>query len=178
MQILIDKDIAKANADVIVNAANGCGYMCGSQVAKAKKREDVPMGISESLNFYTKGNLEKEIVRKIKESRRICKNLSPWLRPLRPGSYIITDSCGLNCKKVFHAVTMYYPGTRSKLRYVQELIPEIFRYCKQNGYTSVALPLLGCGTGKLDKGTVMQMIKEESEKYLNINVYVYNSSKK
>ena len=45
-------DIAAAKADVIVNAANGWGYMGGE-----KARKGLLSGVAESLNYNTRHNI-------------------------------------------------------------------------------------------------------------------------
>ena len=59
-------EIAEADTDVIVNAANGCGWMGGKRC-----RNELRRGVAEHLNFYTKGALEEEAVRAARRSPRI-----------------------------------------------------------------------------------------------------------
>lgn len=169
VKILLNQEIAFAYTDVIVNAANGCGYMCGSVIKKAKSRDDVPKGVSESLNYYTNGKLER--IAMIKARR--FDSISSWLFGTKSGEYFVTQNCGLNCKEIFHAVTMRYPGSKSNLKSIKVLIKQIFEYCDENGYKSIAMPYLGCGTGGLDKSDVYSIIENYSQKYPRISVDLY-----
>lgn len=45
---VIHGEIAEADTDVIVNAANGCGWMGGKRC-----RNELRRGVAEHLNFYT-----------------------------------------------------------------------------------------------------------------------------
>lgn len=53
--IIVKGEIAQAKADVIVNAANGCGWMGGKRCANVLRR-----GVAESLNFHAHGAIERE----------------------------------------------------------------------------------------------------------------------
>ena len=149
MNVLYNCDIATANADVIVNAANGCGWMGGTRCISKPHR-----GVAESLNFYTRGAIEKESLIKARKNPKI----PAWIYGRKPGDIFVTESFGLNCKKVVHAVTMRYPGSASKYSYIQTLIPKIIDYCYRNGYKSIAIPTLGCGTGGLNVTDIIQLI--------------------
>ena len=175
IKLVKDKDIAFAHADIIVNAANGCGYMCGQYVKKAKTREDVPRGVSESLNYYTNGLLEKE-ARKVL-AKTASKRLLWFPLPLSPGKFFITNSCGLDCAEVFHAVTMRFPGSRCSMKCIEPLIGQLFEYCVSKGHKSIAVPLLGCGTGRLDPADVFKVISDHADKYTDLSVEVYGKVK-
>ena len=45
----IQGEIAQAQADIIVNAANGCGWMGGKRC-----QSELHQGVSEHINYYTK----------------------------------------------------------------------------------------------------------------------------
>ena len=116
-------EIAEADTDVIVNAANGCGWMGGKRC-----RNELRRGVAEHLNFYTKGALEEEAVRAARRSPRI----PALFRGQEPGGFFTTPPCGLHCKEVIHAVTMRYPGHRSRLENIRSVLSKIFLHCKSN----------------------------------------------
>lgn len=149
MIVLYHSDIAFAEADVIVNAANGCGWMGGSRCVSELHR-----GVAESLNFHTGGAIEKESLIKARKNPKI----PAWIYGTKPGDIFVTESYGLNCKKVLHAVTMRYPGSASRYSYISEVIPKIFEYCYENEYRRIAIPALGCGTGGLHVMDVVRLI--------------------
>ena len=49
-------DIVKADVDIVVNAANGVGYLGGILARKWKMS-----GVAQSINYATKGAVEKEV---------------------------------------------------------------------------------------------------------------------
>ena len=158
-------NIADAKADVIVNAANGVGYLGGKKAIRGELN-----GVSESLNQKTNGALERVSL----FAARKNPHISSWFYGYNPGEYFVTDACGLSCKKVFHAVTMRFPGMPSKEKYIHMLLSALFIYCIDNNYHSVAIPLLGCGTGGLDKQRVKNMILKKAEnykKYIEVQLY-------
>lgn len=159
----INCDISQANVDIIVNASNGCGYMGGRTCSNKLKR-----GTAESMNYYTNGMIEKQAL----ISARKFKYIPSFICGTPCGEIFITESCGLNCKKVIHAVTMKRPGSKAKFRTIKKLYPIIFDYCYKNGYKSVAVPLLGTGTGQLNRNDVMVLLSDfDSIKEIEITVY-------
>lgn len=162
---IVKGDIADANADIIVNASNGCGYMGGKRCKLKLHR-----GIAESLNYHTHGDMEKE---SLQAARRFTK-LPSWLFGTPPGRYFITGPHGLHCKKVFHAVTMRYPGSSAKLQHIDTLLNYLYRFMRMNGYWSVALPLLGAGTGGLDRVDVINVITKHFDNRVGLSVLLYS----
>lgn len=161
-------DIACDDADVIINAANGCGWMGGRQA-----RISLCKGVAEHLNFYSNG-LENAAM----EAARRLSGVPSWIAGKRAGEVFrtpVTDAIRgkLKCEEVFHAVTMRYPGMKCKLRTVRKLVPQIFAMTADAGYKSVAMPCLGCGTGSLDTDAVVNIIKEEAKKYPELEVRIY-----
>lgn len=161
---IIYNDISYAKTDVIVNAANGCGYMGGKKCIKELKQ-----GVAESLNYYTHGKLEKEAL----INARKFKKIPSFIFGTHPGNLFTTPPCGLRCKVIIHAVTMRYPGSKSCIKTVKVLINKIFFISSLMGYESIAIPCLGCGTGGLNSNEVTNYIKEISRKYPLIKVYIY-----
>ena len=168
IQLLVDKEIAYAETDAIVNASNGCGWM-GGFFSKRKLFH----GVAEHLNYYTHGSIEKESVKKAR--RFHC--IPAWLLGALPGTIFVTSNHGLKCTEVIHAGTMHYPGTLSSYKKVRSCLNEIFRYCQEHKHQSVAIPLLGCGTGRLKAGKVLSLIQDIAKNYEDIQVFIYSLRK-
>ena len=158
--IIVNEDISSACVDVLVNAGNGTGFMGGRQSVKTLCK-----GVAEHLNYYSNGEAEKAA----KEKKRTIRKVFA----LPVGTVFSTDSCGLPCKTILHAVTMRYAGGRSTYRGIHNCIIKIYEYCESTGASSVAFPLLGCGTGRLKKETVENMIAEEANLHPQITSYLY-----
>ncbi len=156
----IYKDIAFASADVLVNAGNGTGYMGGKQ-----SKEHLCSGVAEHLNYYSNGKAEKAA----KEKKRFEHELFAF--PV--GSVFYTDNCGFLCKVILHAVTMRHAGGHSTYRGIEKCIKNIYDYCEKTCTASVAIPLLGCGTGGLDAERIRTMIDEEARRHPSIATYLY-----
>lgn len=161
---IIEADIITAEADVIVNAANGWGYMGGKNAQKG-----LLDGIAESLNCATNGKMELFTVKKA----RRYKNIPSFLFGKRSGDLFTSPPFGLNCKEVIHAVTMRSPGSRSNLKTVTILVNSIFTHCRNAGYCTVGMPLLGTGTGRLDKKDVESIIIKTAVLFPEISVIIY-----
>ena len=163
--IIVSKtDIANAQADVIVNSSNGVGYMGGKRSIKKRCR-----GVAESLNYYTKGEIEREAMQK---ARRF-PFVSSWICGTAKGGYFITGPHRLDCKCVFHAVTMSKPASRSSYQTVKKTLDHLGTFLNDNDYRTVALPMLGCGNGALDPKHVLHMIQEFAKDFPLITFYVY-----
>ncbi len=161
---IIEKSITLASADVIVNAANGWGYMGGE-----KARQDMLKGIAESLNRATNGEMERYCL----EKARKFKHIPSFFFGAKKGKIFTSPSFGLNCKEVIHAVTMNAPASRSNIRTVTILVNSIFRYCNENGYHTIAMPLLGTGTGGLNKKDVYDVISKTAMIFPKLSVDIY-----
>lgn len=165
LYIIEDMDIADATADVIVNAANGMGYMGGAFSIKK-----LCNGVAEHLNYYTGGKIEKE-------AKMVVKN-SGKLLGFQPGELYKTGNYELNCKSVWHLVTMRIPGTSVSYKTVEKCLDTLYRELRETSYTSVALPLLGCGTGGLKAEKVKEMIEEKAKYYPEIKTILFMGFKK
>ena len=164
---IADNDISLAEVDVIVNAANGCGYHGGRCCARQWGR-----GVAESLNYYTGGKIEKEAKRKARK----YPHISALFFGKKAGEIFETGGHGLRCKTVLHAVTMRYPGSPSNYKTVEILLPKIFEYCKEKGAATVALPLLGAGTGGLDGENIYKLICSYVKNYADLKVFIYSNT--
>ncbi|MGN0592677.1 MAG: macro domain-containing protein [Ruminococcus sp.] len=172
MIALYYSDIAFAEADIIVNAANGCGWMSNCHGWNTLHRS-----VSESLNDYTEGKIEKESRLRARKNLKI----SAWLYGTKPGDIFVTGSCGLKCKEIIHAVTMRYPGSKSKYESIPAVIEKIFAYCHENSYKSIAIPTLGCEAGGLRIMDVIRLIDNcarQAPDEMMIAIYAENPSYK
>jgi len=77
-----------------------------------------------------------------------------------PGTVFVTDAPNLECKKIIHAVTMRTPGSKAKIKKIKDLIPKIVAVAENLNINSVAIPLLGCGTGGLDRQIVQELLAD------------------
>lgn len=68
---------------------------------------------------------------------------------------------------------MRYPGSKSEYSYISTVLTKIFTYCQENNYKTIAIPTLGCGTGRLNVGEVIQLIIEKNKPY-QFDVIIYS----
>lgn len=162
--IICKGDIAAAKADIIVNASNGSGYMGGKRSVTERRK-----GIAESLNYCTQGAIEAEA----KVNARKLPFIPACILGHRAGTVFYTGSHGLSCRKVLHGVTMRYPGSFSRLKTIERLLIRIFYECELYEYRSIAIPLLGTGTGALDRLTVYHLTVYHAKLHPDILVYIY-----
>lgn len=141
-----NEDIALSSADAVVNASNGIGYMGGQMAVISRKK-----GVAESIQYISRGEVEKL-------ARNNCRKHSLFGYP--PGSVFVTTAPNMKTGYIIHAVTMRMPGSRSKLKHIEALVPKIVNLAERMNFTSVAIPLLGCGTGGLDESKVYEIFLE------------------
>lgn len=151
-------DICTFACDAVVNASNGIGFMGG----KAGIRRRRP-GVAESIHYATKGLVERE-------AKHVCRAHSTL--GYKPGSVFVTQSHGLNCRHVIHAVTMRFPGTYSSLKTVKALLPKVLEQARALGVRSLAIPLLGTGTGHVDPNKVLALYQDLLGTVQDMNIYV------
>lgn len=166
---IVNADIAEAKADIIVNAANGCGWMGGKRCAKKLHR-----GVAESLNFHTHGAIEKKAL----QAARKWNHIPSFLAGKKTGDIFFTEPCGLKCQWVIHAVTMRQPGSRSDIIRIGILVDVILERCQRLGWKNIAMPLLGCGTGGLKKDEVLDNIKRQAARYPDLEITIYDKETK
>lgn len=141
-------DITKIRADIIVNASNGVGYMGGIIGTYVKCK-----GVAESIQYITKGTVEREAKKVSKKS----KYLPRYLCGHKQGEIFVTRAGNLNAKYVIHAVTMKYPGMSTNIDVIEELLPKIISKANELNAESLAIPLLGTGTGRTPKDKVLKL---------------------
>lgn len=160
---IIYQNIAKTKADIIVNAANGIGFM-GGWIGKY-----IPFkGVAESLHYQSKGSIEKEAKRKAKKT--------PWVPRIfwgrSPGECYVTGAGNLSATWIIHAVTMRYPGMPTSTTTVKKLLPVILQTARSLGAKSVAIPLLGTGTGGLNPEKVLAIYQDFFKTVSDIDVLI------
>ncbi len=161
---IIYGDICETTCDAIVNASNGIGFMGGKAGIRKKLK-----GVAETIHFNTGGKVEQE-------AKKICRAHSVW--GYAPGKVFVTGAANLNSKYIIHAVTMWYPGTFSTLSTVKKLLPAILEQARLLGVHSVALPLLGTGTGGVSEKKVMELYDAFFGSVQDIEMCVYIYKKK
>ncbi|MCM3032876.1 macro domain-containing protein [Niallia sp. MER 6] len=160
MITFIDGNIANVKADVIVNASNGIGYM-GGLIGRFIKLK----GVAESIH-YVDHSIEKE-------AKRICrKNL------IKPGDVFVTNSGQLPCNYIFHAVTMFLPGTWSSIKSIETCILNIIKLGEEYKVETIAIPYLGCGTGSLKKEQLNNLYEFYFKKHDSITFMIIDWSRK
>lgn len=139
-------DITSAEADVIVNAANGIGPM-GGGVAYAIKKAGGKI-------------IEDEAV-------KVCKEQDP-----QPGDVYVTTAGKLKARYIFHAVTMKYPAEPSSVEIVKKCLISILNKARETGVKSIVIPALATGVGGVPKKDVAQVFKEILGKIEDIDITV------
>jgi O-acetyl-ADP-ribose deacetylase (regulator of RNase III) len=143
-------DITQAKTEAIVNAANGIGIL-GAGVAGAIRRE---------------GGYEIQ-----NEAKQICKQR----KNVDEGSFYVTGAGQLSkngVQKIYHAVTMKYPGGLTSLFIVDKVLREVLEDAVKNKVKSIAIPGLGTGIGGLDKETVADIMAKIGLDYsLLLDIY-------
>lgn len=164
---IIYGDITRAKADVIVNSANGIGFM-GGIIGRWFR---LP-GVAEAIHYATKGKVEKEARKKAKKvwwlPRILCGHPA--------GECYVTSGGGLSAYWIIHAVTMPYPGMTTSTATVRSLLTAIIRESRMLGARSISMPLLGAGTGGLNEDEVLELYKEvlsNVDSDLDIQVVIY-----
>jgi O-acetyl-ADP-ribose deacetylase (regulator of RNase III) len=150
------ENITEAKTEAIVSASNGVGIM-GAGVAGA---------IRHAAGFEVQ-----------EEARYICKNN----KTIAEGSFFVTKSGALEkigIKKIYHAVTMKYPGGLTSLDIIRTVLPKVLEAAIRDGMKSIAIPGLGTGIGGLNKSQVAAIIMRISENYHDkIEIHIVDRNK-
>lgn len=163
MEVIYD-DILNVNVDVIVNAANGVGFM-GGILGKYIKFN----GLAEYLNYKSNGNIEKEAKKECKKNKKMPR--FPF-NHLKKGDIFETNSYLHNCNKIYHAITMTYPGTKSSYKIITILCDKILELVEKENIKSIAIPLLGCGVGGLKKDKILDIYNEKFQNYEKVKIII------
>lgn len=152
-------DISDVKAESIVNAANAIGYMGGWLGKKIKHQ-----GVAESIHYHTTGVVEKE-------ARKVV-----WKTRPKVGQVYVTSAATLEATYIFHAVTMFFPGTISSLSVVEKCILSLLDTIKQYDVKSIAIPALGTGTGRVDKKEVAKLYKKYFSNQEELTIIIVDPS--
>jgi len=161
MILFIQQDIAEVEADVIVNAANGIGYM-GGWLGRWFRDH----GVAESLHYASNGSIERRAKKQARKHRP------------KPGEVYITEAHPLKVKWIFHAVTMRFPGTWTKFHVVEKCLQTIIQEAKNHKIKSIAIPGLGTGTGGLSLDDIIPLYKQYLEPETELTIYLVDPSGK
>ncbi len=71
-------------------------------------------------------------------------------------------------KRVYHAVTKKYPGEVSTLDFVNKAIRAVFEKAIADGAKTIAIPGIGTGSGRLDKGSVARILLPIARNYSSV----------
>lgn len=149
-------NIVEADVDIVVNAANGIGWMGGYLTSHWKFS-----GVAETINFVTKGKVEREI----------RSNYKIYL----PGKAFFTNGYGVGKIGIIHGVTMLLPGCFAREKTVWKLLSEITKLAEIMKARTIAMPFLGCGVGRLKKERVKEIYESFfGETSTSFDVYVYD----
>lgn len=143
--VVENKNIALSDANAIVNASNGWGYMGGQRCI-----DDQHSGVAESIQYISQGEVEKL-------SKQICRKR---IFGLNPGSIFVTEAPNMKTNYIIHAVTMRSPGSKSHIKTIKTLVPKIIEVSERMKLQQVAIPLLGTGTGGLSHKDVYNIFKD------------------
>ncbi len=144
MVIFKKGDIAKIRADAIVNAAN----------AELEHGGGVALAIARAAG--------KELE---KESRAI------GFCPL--GEFAVTSAGNLPARKVIHIPTIIW-GTRERISFpeMENAWRQSLEYCREKGFRSVAVPLLGAGVAGFDAEKVKKMLARVAEDFGDLDIII------
>jgi O-acetyl-ADP-ribose deacetylase (regulator of RNase III) len=127
------RDIRRPLTEAIILPANGVGAMS--------------RGAALAIKTIAGNEIETEAKEIIRASGA----------PLEPGLCFVTGPYKMarrGVKRVYHAVTMKYPGGISTLDIVNKAFRAALNKAIKDGVKTIAVPGLGCGDGRLDKSSV------------------------
>lgn len=160
---LVKGDITEISADIVVNASNGIGYMGGiiGRLIKLK-------GVAESINYATRGIVEREAKKACKRNKHLPRLFCGY----KAGEVFVTGAGDLKAKYIIHAVTMPLPGMVTYIEVIKTLLLSIILKAYELKAKSIAIPILGAGTGGLEKGEVLKVYEEFFNEVINLKIIV------
>ncbi|MGX1266754.1 O-acetyl-ADP-ribose deacetylase (regulator of RNase III) [Rossellomorea marisflavi] len=136
----VQGNVIDVKAELLINAANGEGWM-GGLIGKYLSLK----GVAETIH-YADPTIEKWAKSEAKA------------RKVKEGDVFLTPSGSLGYTQgILHAVTMSSPGQSSNIGTVELCIKHIIKFCEENRINTVTIPLLGTGTGKLNIDEVVKL---------------------
>ncbi|MEK7648687.1 MAG: macro domain-containing protein [Patescibacteria group bacterium] len=138
-------DITKVKADVIINAANTELNHIG--------------GVAQAISLAAGPALSEE-----------CKDQG--FIPL--GGYVATTAGNLKADIVIHIPTIDYQADGKIIGYDQlrSVWHDVLDYCEQEGFQSIAVPMLGAGACGMDAKRIEIILSNEAKKYSSLNVII------
>lgn len=96
----------------------------------------------------------------------------------RPGrTYVFQLPKNSNWQYVINATTMQLPGSVADPLTIMECVSSVITECNKFGITSIAMPYLGCGVGRLAEEDFERIIKcAKSSKPLTVLLVKYKNS--
>ncbi len=141
---VIEGDITKVRADVVVNAAN-TQLIHGGGVARAIAQAAGP-----------------ELEAASREAGFV---------PL--GSFAVTPAGNLPAKVVVHIPTIdYTTNQRISLDALRSVWRSVLSWARKEGHRSLAVPLLGAGVVGLPEAEVEQLLAEEATRFPSLSVTI------
>lgn len=91
--------------------------------------------------------------------------------PIPLGGAVLTSAGRLSFKGIIHVagISMFWRASEYSIR---ESAKNAMRIVLENGFTSVAFPLIGCGTGSFDSDKALAILHDELSRYSENNVAV------
>lgn len=143
----IKGDLPYVKGDLLVNAANGRGWM-GGYIGRFVRLN----GVAQSIH-YADPSIEKT-------TKRLFKN-----NKVHSGDVVHTQSGKLEFPNgILHAITMNKPGQKSSIDIIEQCLENILAYCNKHNIETVVMPLLGTGTGRVNKSSVLTLYKKKLER--------------
>lgn len=142
----ISGEIPYIEGDLLINAANGRGWM-GGVIGRLFKS----VGVAQSIH-YADPSIEK-ITKKLFRDKRVSVGDT-----VHTTAGKLNYSCG-----ILHAITMAEPGQSSSLDIVAKCLDNMLSYCDKNKIEVVVIPLLGTGVGGLNKESVLDLYEKKLE---------------
>lgn len=150
-------NILDVDAELLINASNGKGWM-GGLLGKFVLLK----GVAETIH-YADSNIEGLAKKEVAK------------RAIKLGDVFLTDSGKLPYSNgILHAVTMLKPGRLSNIKVVEKCVDNILNYCEENKIKTVAIPLLGTGTGRVNANEVLRLYENKlaaSKTLFNVVTY-------
>lgn len=135
---VVEGDLFESECQTLTNAINIVGVM-GGGIAKAFADRHPIM-----LADYKKRCAAKEVV---------------MGKPYLFNDYVLDEAGETVEKNVLNFPTMIYPGSNGDLPMIDKGLGYLAKHCEEWGITSLALPALGCGIGRLSFSQVETAIR-------------------
>ncbi|MCR5576437.1 MAG: macro domain-containing protein [Oscillospiraceae bacterium] len=83
------------------------------------------------------------------------------------GQAVLTPACGLDCGAIIHTVAPWWSGREEELDQLRACYRSALRLAEENGLRELAFPLIGSGTRRFPKETVLEIAVREIRIFLN-----------